>query len=163
MKEIKDKLSIRPLKSEDLEAIVEIDQKILGMRRPDFYFKKISKNSKKQNTIALVAEVEGKVVGFILGAISGWEFGVPSSFGWIDTVGVDPEYQGRSIGTFLFKNIVKEFLKFGIKRIYTLVSWDDWDLLAFFKKMGFRRGELINLEYEVKDSALDTQDIPPGS
>ncbi len=153
---------IRPLKPEDLEAIVEIDQKILGTRRPDFYLKKISKNSKKQNTIALVAEVEGKVVGFILGAISGWEFGVPSTFGWIDTVGVDPEFQGRGIGTFLFKNIVKEFLKFGIKRIYTLVSWEDWDLLAFFRKMGFRRGELINLEYEIKDSSLDTQDTPPS-
>jgi ribosomal protein S18 acetylase RimI-like enzyme len=160
---MKSEVLIRPLKPEDLEAIVEIDQKILGTRRPDFYAKKISKNSKKQNTIALVAEVEGKVVGFILGAISGWEFGVPSSFGWIDTVGVDPEFQGRGIGTFLFKNIVKEFSKLGIKRIYTLVSWDDWDLLAFFKKMGFRRGELINLEYEIKDSFLDTQDIPSDS
>ncbi|GAG50366.1 unnamed protein product, partial [marine sediment metagenome] len=36
---------------------------------------------------SLVAEMEGKGVGFILGDASGWEYGVPENIGWIDTIG----------------------------------------------------------------------------
>ena len=32
----------------------------------------------------------GKVVDFILGDASGWEYGVPDTVGWIDTIGVLP-------------------------------------------------------------------------
>lgn len=141
---------IRPLKEEDLEAIVEIDRKVLGEARPKYYQKKLAENLKGPVT-SLVAEYQGRIVGFILGAVSGWEFGVPSSFGWIDTIGVDPDFQRQGIGSLLFESLVKEFAKKGIKRIYTLVSWDDWDILSFFKKVGFKRGDLINLEYDISD------------
>lgn len=143
-------ITIRPLREEDLDAIVEIDRKVLGEARPKFYQKKIA-DSLKGPVTSLVAEYNGRIVGFILGAVSGWEFGVPSSFGWIDTIGVDPDFQRRGIGTLLFRGLVKEFAKNGIRRIYTLVSWDDWDLLSFFKKVGFKRGDLINLEYDIND------------
>ena len=143
-------IEIRPLRENDLEAIVEIDRKVLGESRPEFYRNKIVE-SLRGPTVSLVAEVNGKVVGFILGAVSGREFGLPSSFGWVDTIGVDPDYQGQGIGTLLFQRLVKEFSKQGIKKVYTLVSWDDWNLLSFFKKVGFKRGDLINLEYDISD------------
>jgi hypothetical protein len=38
----------------------------------------------------LEGENGGKVVGFILGDTSGWEYGVPNTVGWIDTIGVLP-------------------------------------------------------------------------
>jgi len=37
----------------------------------------------------------------------------------------------------------------GVKTIYTLVNWNDWDLLQFFHAMGFTRGDLINLELKI--------------
>jgi hypothetical protein len=34
-----------------------------------------------------------------------------------------------------------------VTHAYTLVNWNDWDLLKFFRAMGFSRGgEMINLE-----------------
>ncbi len=60
------------------------------------------------------------MVGFILGDASGWEYGVPDTVGWIDTIGVHP--------------------------IYTFVNCRDWGLLQFFDAMGFQRGDMINLE-----------------
>lgn len=142
-------VKVRPLEKEDLEAIVQIDYKVLGNKRPDYWRQKIEEGTKGP-VKSLVAEYEDKVVGFILGTVSGWEFGVPSSFGWIDTIGVDPDFQRKGIGRLLFESLVKEFSRQGIKKIYTLVNWNDWTLISFFKAVGFSRGELINLEYDVK-------------
>ncbi|CAO0824736.1 hypothetical protein DFAR_850034 [Desulfarculales bacterium] len=41
---------------------------------------------------ALVTALEGKVVGFVIGDVSRWEYGVPEHIGGIDTIGVDPHY-----------------------------------------------------------------------
>lgn len=143
-------IKVRSMRTDDLDAIVEIDFKFLGNRRPEYWRQKIEQGISGP-VKSLVAEYEGRVVGFILGSVSGWEFGVPSSFGWIDTIGVNPDFQGKGIGRLLFESLVKEFAKHGIKKIYTLVNLDDWTLLSFFRAMGFTRGELINLEYEIRD------------
>jgi len=103
----------------------------------------------KSSQISLVAEVEGEVVGFILGDVSGWEFGVPETIGWIDTIGVDPIYQKKGLATALAHELIKNLKAFEVKTIYTLVSWNDWDLLQFFHAMGFTRGDMINLELKI--------------
>jgi ribosomal protein S18 acetylase RimI-like enzyme len=103
----------------------------------------------KSSEISLVAEVGEQVVGFILGDVSGWEFGVPETIGWMDTIGVDPAYQKRGVATLLAHELIKNLKALGVRTIYTLVSWDDWDLLQFFHAMGFTRGDLINLELKI--------------
>jgi predicted N-acetyltransferase YhbS len=142
-------VKIRPLKEQDLETIVEIDGKVLGDRRKDYWERKLEQMSNKSTQISLVAEVEGKVVGFILGDISGWEFGVPDTIGWIDTIGVEPVYQKKGLATALAHELIEKLKTIGVKTIYTLVSWNDWDLLQFFHAMGFTRGDMINLELKI--------------
>jgi N-acetylglutamate synthase-like GNAT family acetyltransferase len=103
----------------------------------------------KSSQVSLVAEVGGKVVAFILGDVSGWEFGVPETIGWIDTIGVEPDYQKKGLATALAHELVNNLRAMGVKTIYTLVSWNDWDLLQFFHAIGFTRGDMINLELKI--------------
>lgn len=84
-------MKIRTLTENDLNAVVEIDRKILGKVRREYWKRKIAYADIYPRP-ALVAEISGNVVGFILGYVSGWEFGVPDTVGWIDTIGVDPDY-----------------------------------------------------------------------
>jgi predicted N-acetyltransferase YhbS len=140
---------IRTLKKDDLNAIVEIDEKVLGENRRNYWEGKLELMNKKSSQVSLVVEVNGEVVGFILGDISGWEFGVPETIGWIDTIGVDPAYQKRGLATALAHELIKNLKALGVKTIYTLVSWNDWDLLQFFHAMGFTRGDMINLELKI--------------
>lgn len=140
---------IRTLKKDDLNAIVEIDEKVLGENRRNYWEGKLELMNKKSSQVSLVVEINGDVVGFILGDISGWEFGVPETIGWIDTIGVDPGYQKRGLATALAHEVIKNLKAFGVKTIYTLVSWNDWDLLQFFHAMGFTRGDMINLELKI--------------
>jgi len=142
-------VKIRPLRKEDLDAIVEIDEKVLGENRRNYWERKLELMNNKASQISLVAEVEEQVVGFILGDVSGWEFGVPETIGWIDTIGVEPAYQKKGLATALARELVQNLKSFGVKTIYTLVSWNDWDLLQFFHAMGFSRGDMINLELKI--------------
>jgi predicted N-acetyltransferase YhbS len=142
-------VKIRTLKREDLDAIVEIDERVLGENRRNYWERKLELMNNKSSPISLVAEMEGKVVGFILGDVSGWEFGVPETIGWIDTIGIDPASQKKGLATALARELIQNLKALGVKTIYTLVSWNDWDLLQFFHAMGFSRGDMINLELKI--------------
>jgi len=140
---------IRPLKKDDLNAIVEIDERVLGENRRSYWERKLELMNHRTSPISLVVEVEGKVQGFILGDVSGWEFGVPETVGWIDTIGIDPAYQKKGLATALSRELIQNLKDLKVKTIYTLVSWNDWDLLQFFHAMGFTRGDMINLELKI--------------
>ena len=143
-------LNIRPLTIGDLDAIVEIDRKVLGKVRQDFWKKKIELPSPRYPFSGLVAELSGKVIGFIVGEVSGWEFGIPETVGWISTIGVDPDYQHKGVARKLSQEFIKNVKAIGVSVVYTLVNWSDWDLLKFFHAMGFTRGgEMINLELKI--------------
>jgi ribosomal protein S18 acetylase RimI-like enzyme len=160
------KVKIRVLDESDLDAVVEIDRKVLGKDRRAFWKRKIAYAGIYPRP-ALVAEFEGKIVGFILGYVSGWEFGVPDTVGWIDTLGVDPAYQRHGIGRTLFNSLIEIFKRSGreetleakeaekrevegVNVVYTLASWSDWDLLRFYQAMGFKKGEMLNLELRIR-------------
>jgi len=134
----------------DLDSIVEIDTKVLGESRKDYWVTKLVKEADaRPKDTSLVSEIDGKVIGFILGEISGWEFRGPNNIGWIDTIGIDPDYQNRGIAKELTNACVQNLKKYGVDTIYTLVNWNDWDLLQFFHAMGFSRGDMINLVLKV--------------
>ena len=92
-----------------------------------------------------MAEVEGTVVGFLLGDIRGWDFGVPLS-GWLEILGVDPYWQGKGIG----KKLTQAFLEYckgnGIESVQTMVNWNEGDLIDYFRALGFKRSEYLNLQ-----------------
>jgi ribosomal protein S18 acetylase RimI-like enzyme len=140
---------IRDMEPADLDQIIEIDIKVLGKPRPGHWKTKIDMVKKRSPISSLVAEVDGKVVGFIIGGASRWEYGVPENIGWIDTIGVDPEYQRRGIGDILFKEMATHLKKIGVDTINTFVVRRDWRLLKFFGSLGFKEGDMINLELDI--------------
>jgi len=140
---------IREMVSPDIERIVEIDIKVLEKPRPEYWEMKLGIIENNSQFSALVAELDGKVVGFIIGGASRWEYGVPENIGWIDTIGIDPGYQRKGIAKLLFKQMVKDLKKVGVDTITTFVRRRDPLLLKFFNRLGFQKGDLINLELDI--------------
>ncbi|MFO7460075.1 MAG: GNAT family N-acetyltransferase [Desulfatiglandales bacterium] len=141
--------TVRKMNQKDLDAVVAIDTKVLGKSRWDYWLMKMTLAEERLPMASLVAEENGKVVGFILGDASGWEYSVPENIGWIDTIGVDPAYQRRGIARMLMSEMIANLKKVGVDTIYTMVNWRDRDLLKFFDAFGFQKGPLINLELKV--------------
>jgi len=140
---------VRPMTREDLEGVVAIDEKVLGEKRFDYWERKINLPEDPSQIGGLVAEIEGQIVGFILGEFSGREFRAPGNIGWIDTIGIDPTYQREGLASLLLTHMVEHFRRGGVEMIHTLVNWSSWDLLQFYKKAGFTRGDMINLELKI--------------
>jgi N-acetylglutamate synthase-like GNAT family acetyltransferase len=143
-------VKIRALAYGDLDAIVGIDKAILGKERPEYWSMKIEISENRSPLTSLVAEMNGNVVGFIMGDASGWEYGIPNTVGWIDTIGIHPKYQEKGIARLLFKEMMSNLKKVGVDTIYTFVNWKEWDLLHFFDKMGFQKGDMIQLELKLE-------------
>jgi predicted N-acetyltransferase YhbS len=133
----------------DLDRIVEIDTKVLGKKRSEYWVSKLESLEKRSQVSSLVAELDGEVVGFVIGGASRWEFGVPENIGWIDTIGVDPDHQRKGIAKRLFAEMTDNLKKVGVDTIITFVTRRDWVLLKFFNSMGFQKGDMVNLELDI--------------
>ena len=140
---------IRDMVPSDLDQIIDIDIKVLGKPRPEYWEMKIGLVQNHPQISSLVAEEDGKVVGFIIGGASRWEYGVPENIGWIDTIGVDPEYQRKGIAKILFTAMAENLKKVGVDTISTFVTKRDWRLLKFFNSIGFQPGDMVSLELEL--------------
>lgn len=142
---------MRVLKKEDLNAIVEIDAAGSKQNRRDYYERKLEAILNPTHNInsSLVCEIDGKVAGFVMGDVYFGEFGIPESTATIDTIGVDPRFQNRGVASELLDQFMMNMKAAGVKKVYTLVNWDDFSLEKFFSRQRFTPSKRINLEYTV--------------
>ncbi|MBA4391466.1 MAG: N-acetyltransferase [Syntrophus sp. (in: bacteria)] len=143
-----EKVSLKPLTIKDLNAVVAIDYALLGKKRSAYWANKLEQAS-TSGIPSLAAEADGKLIGFILGKASGWEYAIPENIGWIDTIGVVKEWQEKGVSQLLFKEMYSMFKKVGVDTIYVFVEWRKWDLMKFFESMGFNRGNMVHLELKI--------------
>jgi ribosomal protein S18 acetylase RimI-like enzyme len=140
------------MRTQDAEAVLRIDEKITGCPHEAQWEARIIDHVTGNPLGCLVAEADGKIVGFILGDIRGWEFGIPKS-GWIEIVGVDPEFQGKGVAKALIEKLNVYFKNHNVEKVRLMVNWNDGGLVSFFRAVGFERSEFIILEKGVESPA----------
>ena len=74
------------------------------------------------------------------------EYGDSQEKATLDVFGVDPDCQKKGVGQQLFNEFLDHLKTLGIKRVNTLVRWDDFQLIHFFGKNEFTPSKIINLE-----------------
>ena len=143
-------IKIRLMKSDDFDAVVGIDNKVLKASRPEYYETKFEKlfNSKDYLPTSLVAEKEdGTVVGFVMGELFMGEYGIFQEEATLDTIGVDPSYQHKGIGENLINEFTDHLRALGVQKINTLVDRNDSKLMHFFGANQFSPSKtIVNLE-----------------
>lgn len=135
---------IRDLTLDDLDRIHAIDRKVTGSDRS-----RVSDNIWNvitDSSACLGAEVEEELVGFMLGDVRPWEFGIKDQVGWIVALGVDPDHQGKGIGRLLGEEAVARFRKLGCDIVKTMVEAKDSELVDYFESLGFETTEARVLE-----------------
>jgi ribosomal protein S18 acetylase RimI-like enzyme len=142
-------IRIRPLSELDISRIVAIDERLTGVYRPEVWERRVGYYLRRDPEGCPVAELDGKVVGFMFSDVRGGEFGLEETTGWIERFGVDPDYQGRSIGRRLFEAVRGHMTRHEVATIRTLVDKTDSDLAAFLRAVGFDNASLQALELRV--------------
>lgn len=138
-------VTVRRMSPQDTDAILKINEKITGRPHEAQWESRIIDLLARNPLGCLVAEAEGKIAGFVLGDIRGWEFAIPKS-GWIEIVGVDPDFQGKGVARALIEKLGLYFRNHNVEQVLTMVNWNDAGLVGFFRSLGFERSEFIVLE-----------------
>ena len=134
---------IRPLQDFDLGDIVALDEKISGEYRPDVWEARLSYYMRRDPEGSVVAESDGRVVGFMLGEVRSGEFGLEEPTGWIEVLGVDPEARGQAIGRRLAEILLEHFRAAGAESVRTLVDESTMEGIAgFFTALDFEPAPL---------------------
>jgi ribosomal protein S18 acetylase RimI-like enzyme len=139
---------IRSIKIEDADDIGRILAAITKSPVEIDFRQVIEEQVQSDKDASFVAEIDGKVAGFMISHIVYGGFGLEKS-AWIVTLGVDPKFMGRNIGNKLAEEILGVYRDRGIKHVFTSVRWDSVDLLSFFKTLDFDRSNFINLRKDL--------------
>ena len=147
---MKDTISIRNALPSDLDGVIELDKLGSKEEKPDSWRKIFSHYvaTGKNDRLFLVAEANGKVVGFIVGEVRAWEFGSPSC-GWVFAVAVSPKVRETGIGRRMFDEISVRLKQSGVTTVRTMVDRDSKETLSFFRSLGLRTGRYIELEKQI--------------
>ncbi|MHA2298845.1 MAG: GNAT family N-acetyltransferase [Candidatus Hodarchaeales archaeon] len=141
-------VKIRVLTVEDLPAIKEIEKKIMFSRNQEHIDISVPEYMEKGSPEAkLGAEVDGKLVGFIIGKTRYWEAGWTDDpkTGWIVALGVSPEFQGKGIGKKLGVKLIEHFKLEKVSSVRCIADYLDADLISYFKALGFHKSTKIIL------------------
>jgi ribosomal protein S18 acetylase RimI-like enzyme len=149
MSAVAEQVRIRSLSELDIAGIVAIDERLSGVYRPDVWERRVMYYLRRDPDASQVAEMGNKVVGFMLSDLRGGEFGLEETSGWIERFGVDPDFQGRSIGRRLFEAVVKHLKGQGATTVRTLVEKSDSELATFLRAVGFKDAPLTALEMRI--------------
>src|SRR5439155_1737699 len=106
----------------DIEGITRIDERITRTYRPEVWERRVGYYIRRDADSSQVAEVGGKVAGFMMGEVRGGEFGLEEPTGWIEFFGVDPDARGRDLGRKLIDALLAHFRAQGAHIARTMVA-----------------------------------------
>jgi N-acetylglutamate synthase-like GNAT family acetyltransferase len=141
-------INIREMSVEDVEGILAIEREVRGSNRAVTYAPVPDSCIGGEVDNSIVAEENGRIVGFILGRVVSSPVEL-SNIAWIELIGILPGYQRRGIGRRMvdaWKDLCREK---GIKRVHVMINWRDWWMLSFFEPLGFSRGDLVDFSAEL--------------
>ena len=140
-------LQFRPLNVDDVDAIIEIDERIVRRKRsPRFRQQLCSQLAKHGEESFGALTAEGQLLGYVIAETKVYIYGSDDLSAWIILLGIDPDFQDEGIGTALVKQVISFFTEKGVKVIRTVTAWDWGDLVEFFSSVGFKPSDYLTLE-----------------
>jgi GNAT superfamily N-acetyltransferase len=143
-------ITVRPVELTDADDIVRIDEKLIGQTRKDYWRTRLEIAALRPPWMSLVAETDGRLVGFLFGWVGESEFGIAARTGWIDLIGLDPRYRGLGVGRALVERFVASGRELrALAKVATLIDLAQTDVREFFLHLGLRHGPMVQMEKSV--------------
>jgi predicted N-acetyltransferase YhbS len=146
----RDRVPIRAMKESDLAAIIAIDRRITGSNRSTYFQERLIEALYESDVrVSLVAERDGRPIGFIMARVDLGEFGRFEPVAVLDTIGVDPESRSQGVGRALLSQLLVNLGTLRIERIRTEIDWRDHELMGFLEHCGFLPSQELCFERAV--------------
>lgn len=143
-------VQVRSVRRGDLDAVIEIDAIVTGLEKRTYWrsiFRRYGSGDHPERHF-LVAEADGRMVGFVIGEVRDWEFGEPPC-GWVFAISVDPQCRLEGIATRMLQALSAGFRRSGVRKLRTILARDNTLILSFFRSQGMTTGPFIPLEMDL--------------
>ncbi len=164
--------SLRLLSKHDLAGVVEIDAKLSGRSRRDYFERRLLAALREPALHLQLAIKEGsKLRGFLFARRLDEEFGRTEPALRLQVIGVDPEAQRRNYGMCLLGELEACALRQRISLLRTQAHWKNHGMLRFLDRAGFEldRNHVIDCDVHAgrinaagDDEALTSGELRPG-
>jgi ribosomal protein S18 acetylase RimI-like enzyme len=149
----RDRIPVRSMTENDLPVLIEIDRRTTGHDRTSYYERKVAEAMHETGVrVSLVAEIDGRPVGFIMARVDFGEFGRTEPEAVMDTIGVDPDCGGKGVGHALMSQLLANLATLRVERVRTVVEWNDFRLLSFLDRCGFSPSQRIAFRRDIGDA-----------
>jgi ribosomal protein S18 acetylase RimI-like enzyme len=140
-------ITVRNLGHSDLPDVVRIDAEASGRRRAEYFELMLMRALNFAGLqMSLVAELDGRIVGYVIASLFYGEYGISEPTASIDAIAVAAAARRSGVARAMMEQFRANAAAIGVSVIRTEVPWDDFDLLAFFKSEGFVPAQRVCLE-----------------
>lgn len=130
--------SVRPLRPDDLEAVVAIDRAIEGRSRRAYVQRRLEAALREPARHAQFAATDaGGLAGYMLARVMHGEFGGRQSGLRVELLGVRQDARGRGIGRQLHETLRSYARRKGLRELRTTAHWRDHGMLRFLDRCGY--------------------------
>jgi ribosomal protein S18 acetylase RimI-like enzyme len=142
MKRKKGKTTIRQMEIDDISAVYHLGEKLFTSEELPILYRtwdpyEVTDYFSSDPDYCLVAEVDGKVAGFILANTIIKEATAWKRYGYLSWIGVDEAFQRTGLGLRLYRELEERFQKEGVRMIIADTETENEEAIAFFKTIGF--------------------------
>jgi ribosomal protein S18 acetylase RimI-like enzyme len=138
-------INVRRMTPRDLDGVLVLISKMTKGKSRITYRDLIANEPGGPLDLSFVVEAKGQMVGFILAHLE-FVYIPLVEVCLIYSVGIDPEYQARHIGSALVNELIKYCHLQNIETVRALVAQDNETLQEFVEYLGFRRSNIINYD-----------------
>jgi ribosomal protein S18 acetylase RimI-like enzyme len=136
-------VDIRTYRDDDREQVVRL-WKVTKLYHPDNDpYKDIDRKMIHSPNLFFVACQEGFVVGTVMVGYEGHR-------GWINYLGVLPEYQGRGIGRQLMETARNSLAALGCAKINLQIRKENLEIVRFYKSIGYVIEDVVSMEMRLE-------------
>jgi len=131
-------MTIRAYRPNDEGAVIDLWQKC-NLTRPQNNPKRdIERKLMVNSGLFLVGEVNGKLVATVMGGYEGHR-------GWVNYLGVDPDYQKCGLGKQIMEAVEKKLQAMGCPKINLQVRVDNGVAIGFYESIGYSKDDVISM------------------
>jgi len=131
-------MKIQPYSPKYETAVIALWQKCDLTRPHNDPHKDIARKMKVNPELFLIGLEGDKVVATAMGGYDGHR-------GWVNYVGVDPDYQRKRIGQQIMQAVEKALLAKGCPKFNLLVRTDNLSAIEFYRSLGFNQEDCVEM------------------
>jgi ribosomal protein S18 acetylase RimI-like enzyme len=131
-------MPVREFADADEDAVVELWQRCGLVRAWNDPRKDIARKRRVQRELFLVAELDGAIVGSVMGGYEGHR-------GWVNYLAVDDARRRSGLGRRLMDEVETRLRALGCPKLNLQVRGDNRAALAFYQKLGFAVDDAVSL------------------